>query len=77
MLEVLLKAGADPNVRLNRHLWYMEYTFGVLRGSGIDLKGATPFWRAAYAGDVDAIRRHPVYLDTVDAIWRGLKRYLD
>ena len=24
-----------------------------------------------------AIRRHPVYLDTVDAIWRGLKRYLD
>ena len=27
--------------------------------------------------DVDAIRRHPVYLDTVDTIWRGLKRYLD
>ena len=27
--------------------------------------------------DVDAIRRHPVYLDTVDSIWRGLKRYLD
>jgi NitT/TauT family transport system ATP-binding protein len=27
--------------------------------------------------DVDAIRRHPAYLDTVDAIWRGLKRYLD
>ena len=27
--------------------------------------------------DVDSIRRHPVYLDTVDAIWRGLKRYLD
>jgi NitT/TauT family transport system ATP-binding protein len=28
-------------------------------------------------GDPDAIRRHPVYLDTVDAIWRGLKQYLD
>ena len=27
--------------------------------------------------DVEAIRRHPVYLDTVDTIWRGLKRYLD
>jgi NitT/TauT family transport system ATP-binding protein len=27
--------------------------------------------------DPDAIRRHPVYLDTVDTIWRGLKRYLD
>jgi NitT/TauT family transport system ATP-binding protein len=28
-------------------------------------------------GDPDAIRRNPVYLDTVDAIWRGLKQYLD
>jgi len=28
-------------------------------------------------GDPDAIRRHPVYLDTVDAIWQSLKRYLD
>ncbi len=28
-------------------------------------------------GDPDAIRRHPVYLDTVDAIWRGLKQYID
>ncbi len=28
-------------------------------------------------GDADAIRRHPVYLDTVDAIWRGLKGYLE
>ena len=28
-------------------------------------------------GDPDAIRRHPVYLDTVDAIWRGLKQYVD
>jgi len=28
-------------------------------------------------GDPDAIRRHPVYLDTVDGIWRGLKRYVE
>ena len=28
-------------------------------------------------GDPDAIRRHPVYLDTVDAIWQALKQYLD
>ena len=55
-LEALLEAGADPNVRLKSHLWYMEYTFGVLRGSGINLQGATPFWRAAYALDVDAMR---------------------
>ena len=56
MLEALLEAGADPNVRLETHLWYMEYTFGVLRGSGINLQGATPFWRAAYALDIEAMR---------------------
>jgi NitT/TauT family transport system ATP-binding protein len=27
--------------------------------------------------DADAIRRHPVYLDTVEGIWRALKRYLE
>lgn len=56
LLEALLETGADPNARLSSHLWYMEYTFGVLRGSGIHLEGATPFWRAAYALDVDAMR---------------------
>ncbi len=56
VMKALLEAGADPDARLESHLWYMEYTFGVLRGSGINMKGATPFWRAAYALDVDAMR---------------------
>ncbi len=56
MMERLLEAGADPDARLNKHLWYMEYTFRVLGGSGINLKGATPFWRAAYALDLAALR---------------------
>ncbi len=56
IMKSLLEHGANPNVRLKEHLWYMEYTFGVLLGSGINLQGATPFWRAAYALDVDAMR---------------------
>ncbi len=52
-METLLKAGADPNVRLKKHLWYMEYNFSLLQ---VDTKGATPFWRAAYATDVPAMK---------------------
>ena len=28
-------------------------------------------------GDPDEIRRHPVYLDTVERIWRGLRQYVE
>jgi len=52
VMKVLLESGADPNVRLNKHLWYMSYTFDLL---GVDTKGATPFWRAAYGLDVEAM----------------------
>lgn len=58
LLEALLKGGANPNVRLKKHLWYMEYTFQVLR---LNTAGATPFWRAAYALDVDAMRLLKAY----------------
>jgi uncharacterized protein len=53
VMKALLEAGADPDVRLNRHLWYKSYTFDLLR---IDSQGATPFWRAAYATDVEAMK---------------------
>lgn len=49
----LLDAGADPNMRLTKHLWFMSYNFDLLQ---IDTRGATPFWRAAYALDIDAMR---------------------
>ena len=52
VMEALLKAGADPDVRLAKHLWYMSYNFERL----MNTTGATPFWRAAYATDVSAMR---------------------
>ena len=53
VMEALLEAGADPDVRLSKHLWYMSYTFDQLN---VNTTGATAFWRAAYATDVPAMR---------------------
>lgn len=53
LMEDLLKAGADPNARLSKHLWYMSYNFDLL---GVNTTGATPFWRAAYGTDVPAMK---------------------
>jgi ankyrin repeat protein len=52
-MKALLDKGADPNVRLKKKLWYSGYNFDL---SGVDEGGATPFWRAAYAGDVEAMQ---------------------
>ena len=52
VMETLLEAGVDPNIRLAKHLWYMEYTFSRL---GLDTWGATPFFRAAHALDIEAM----------------------
>ena len=53
LMESLLKAGADVNARLSKHLWYMSFNFDLL---GVNTTGATPFWRAAYGTDVDAMK---------------------
>ena len=53
LMKALLDQGADPNVRLNKKVWYSGYSFDL---SGVDEIGATPFWRAAYASDVDAMK---------------------
>jgi ankyrin repeat protein len=52
LMKALLERGADPNARLSRALWYTRYG----GPEGIDPAGATPFWRAAEVGDVDAMR---------------------
>jgi ankyrin repeat protein len=53
LMKALLDKGADPNVRLKKKVWYSGYNFDL---SGVDESGATPFWRAAYAADVDAMK---------------------
>ena len=52
-IKALLEKGADPNVRLTKKVWYSEYNFDL---AGVDEIGATPFWRAAFAGDVAAMQ---------------------
>jgi uncharacterized protein len=58
LMKALLDKGADPNVRLNKKVWYSGYSFDL---SGVDETGATPFWRAAYASDVDAMKMLVAY----------------
>jgi uncharacterized protein len=53
VLTALLDKGADPNARTSKKIWYTQYNFDLLR---VDDQGATPFWRAAYASDIDAMK---------------------
>lgn len=53
LMKALLEAGANPNERVSTHIWYAAYNAGRM---GVDFTGATPFWRAAYATDVEAMR---------------------
>jgi ankyrin repeat protein len=51
LLKALLDRGADPNARLGRKLWFRSF-----HGDWIDPEGATPFWLAAKANDIPAMR---------------------
>jgi len=53
LMQALLDKGADPNVRVSRKVWYQAYNSDY---AGFDEAGATPFFRAAYASDVAAMK---------------------
>ena len=53
LMKMFLDSGADPNARLKKRLWYTAYGRGLL---GVNMTGATPFWRAAYAVDLQAMK---------------------
>jgi len=53
LMAALIDKGADPNARLKMKVWYSGYDFDL---SGVDEIGATAFWRAAYASDLDAMK---------------------
>ena len=53
LLKEFLDKGAEPNVRLKKSVWYFDH---YLDYSGLVEIGATPFWRAAYAADVEAMK---------------------
>jgi ankyrin repeat protein len=53
LMKALLDKGADVNARVKYKVWYQAYNSDF---AGVDESGATPFWRAAYANDVDAMK---------------------
>ena len=57
LMSALLKAGANPNARLKTQFWYFSFNNCGNANCGLEnIDGTTPFWRAAYAVDVDAMR---------------------
>jgi ankyrin repeat protein len=53
LMKLLLAKGADVNARVRKKVWFTSFNTDL---SGVDESGATPFWRAAYASDVEAMR---------------------
>jgi ankyrin repeat protein len=52
VMKAFLDAGADPNARVTKHLWFTSFNFCCAE----NMAGATAFWRAAYGTDVDAMK---------------------
>jgi uncharacterized protein len=52
-MSTLLDRGADVNAPILRKLWFRKFRYG---DDWVEPNGATPFWRAAQANDVAAMR---------------------
>ncbi len=53
LMEALLSRGADPNARVTKSVWFSPPHHNV---AWVRAAGASPFWRAAQADDVPAMR---------------------
>ena len=53
LMKTLLARGADPNARVTKSVWFSPPHHDV---AWVKAAGATPFWRAAQADDVTAMR---------------------
>ena len=57
VMEALLKAGANPNARIQQQPWYFAYNNCGNANCGLEnIEGTTAFWRAAYGVDVEAMK---------------------
>ena len=57
LMQAMIKAGADVNVRLRKNLWFFAFSNCGNANCGLEqLEGTTPFWRATYAVDIEAMR---------------------
>lgn len=53
LVEFLLAKKANPNIALTRKLWFRVFANDE---TWVDVTGSTPFWRAALAGDLAAMK---------------------
>lgn len=62
VMKALLDKGADPNFRIPAQPFYFAYNNCGNANCGLEqIEGTTPFWRAAYAVDVEAMKMLVAY----------------
>jgi ankyrin repeat protein len=57
LMNALIKSGADVNVRMKKNIWFFGYSNCGNANCGLELlDGTSPFWRATYAVDLEAMK---------------------